>query len=249
MRPYLILLGLLLAVFIGLGAYKQFQPSGDRIADTAKQAIQKKDPTFCDVLSKRTEKPPGRGDGKGVPYVSYPRNQCLLTYLQATKDRQVCEMLDVQDNDASRGVKEYCYNFIADAYQDPTVCQKLDGTAHSWKSIPVCRAVAKRDVRECDILAKDEQDFHLQYSPKTDCILEVVRRTKDYTICAGITGPGYGSLDAEGADLDRNECLKIGGCDKPDRRQEICLLMKYPAWTLSEEKAQCATETWKCPDR
>lgn len=243
MKPYLILAAILLVILTGVIAFKLQQNPDVVVASMAKQAIQKKDPTLCNSLPQRTEESRDPEDGKGSPSVSYPRNQCLLSYLHEAKDRQVCDLLNGQDD---AGSKEHCYNFIAEVYQDPVVCQKLAGTAHSWKSIPICIAVAKRDVHECDILAKEEA--HLSYSPKTDCILEVVRRTKDYTICSGITGPGYGTFGMEGADSDRNRCLEIGGCDKPDKRRELCALMRYPSYMLPEEKAQCLTQTWECPD-
>jgi hypothetical protein len=237
MRPYLIILGVISLVFIGVIAFKYLQPSADRIASVAIMASNKNDPSICNKLSAHETKV---DPSIGRTIDMYPRDECLMNYLRNTKDRTVCDLLNTEGN------KYTCYNFIADVYKDPAACQKLDGTPSSWKSIPICLAVAKRDVRECDVLDEEAQINQLQYSPKTDCILEVVRRTKDYTICSGITGFGYGSFDA-GGDSDRNECLKIGGCDKPDKRQVICSLMKYPSWTLKEEKDQCLTETWKCP--
>lgn len=239
MRVFLIVLGALSLILLGVVTFKHFQPSADRIAAVADQAAKKKDPLLCNSLPEHQIISGVSHDGDRWTDDAYPREQCLNNYLRSTKDRNVCELLNKE------GDKLTCYKFIAEVYHDPTLCQKLNGNPSSWKDVPICIAVAKRDVRECDILDQQQQ---LQYSPKTDCVLEVIRQTRDYTICAGITGPGYGSFDATGADSDRNSCLKIGGCDKPDKRQEICSMMKYPSWILPEEKSKCLTETWACPD-
>ena len=244
MRPYLIIITILivaLAAIFGLGGYV-----GTSTESTTQRAIVMRDPRVCDSLESRHEEPPGppEYDGKGAVHVTYPRNSCLSAYLRATKDRQVCELFDPRDNDGSNDPREFCYQFIADVYQDPAACEKIPDSPHLWKSLPICLAVAKRDVRECDAL--NEMDKILSYSSKTDCILAVVKRTRDASICDGITGPGYGSFDPAATAGYKNECLKISWCDKPEKRQEFCAQVQYPSWVLQEEKAQCLTEKWEC---
>lgn len=205
MRIYLGIIGWLLLALVAVGLFGgRADATIDRIAN---QAIERRDPALCDRLEVRHEELPGppEQDGKGAPRITYPRNVCLSLYLHASKDRGVCERLTPQDDDPAGGAIEACYEFIADVHQDPTACEKIPESAHRWKSLPICIAVAKRDVRECDVL--DEMDKRLSYSSKTDCILEVVKRTRDASSCAGITRPGYGSFDPEAAAGYKNECL------------------------------------------
>lgn len=238
-KPYIILNAILLALVIlivGLGPMlKTIWNQRTQPLELAKSTL---DPTKCMALPERTEEQYTNREGEEQTSVKHPREDCLLRYLNDSKDRRTCELLNVQDH------QEYCYELIAKTYSDPNICMQLEGTPHSWKSVAICRATALRDIKECDVLGKVEMEAHLPYSPKTDCILEVVGLTRDYRPCLDITGSAYGGSDAMTA---RNQCLKIAGCDKPDERKELCALMAYPTSTWPEEKAQCLTETWKCP--
>jgi hypothetical protein len=86
MRPYLILLGVLLAVFIGVLTFKHFQPSADRITSVAEQASQKKDSSICNNLPVHETLSGTDHDGEAYTADTYPREQCLMQYLRNTKD-------------------------------------------------------------------------------------------------------------------------------------------------------------------
>lgn len=236
-KPFIILNAVLLAfVILIFGLGPTLKTIWSRQTQPLEIAKKTNDPKKCIALPERTEKQYTNREGAEQTRVDYPREDCLLRYLNETKDRTTCELLTEPDH------REYCYRLIAKTYSDPKMCELLEGTPHSWKSVVICRAAALRNVKECDELGKPEY-ARLPYSPKTDCILEVVGLTRDYQPCLDITGSTYGGSDSMSA---RDECLRIAGCDKPGLRKELCALMAYPTSTWPEEKAQCLTETWRC---
>lgn len=220
--------------------------------DKAEEAVQKKDVSICTALPiHQSINAPYDDGGKWAhpikAYDVYPHDDCLIYYLNITNDRAVCDLLSGQS--AFAEPKERCFRQIADAHQDPSQCPKLSGTV----LIQTCLAVAKRDVRECEVLSADDfyidSRFDQMVSPKTQCILAVVNRTKDYSVCSSVTDKlsGYMFDRSWGNESVRDDCYRIAGCDKPEKRNEICSLM-YPSGT-PEEKSKCLTEKWECPTR
>jgi|GEM_PF-2747596 hypothetical protein len=237
MKKILIALIILLAVFIGVTVYKRGDTLEHRIDTRAEDAAKTGDITKCDSLPTIKETSYDRG-GEQVSGTEYPRDTCLQNYLRATNDKGTCDKM------TNAGNKEYCYNYLAEVYSDPSWCNKLDSKSPAyWKTSVICKAIATLKIEDCSPL--DDPQLNpprFAYSPKTDCITEIVKRTHNYKNCGLINGPSYGLFETSES---KNECLKYAGCELTDR-QDLCSMMQYPTNTIPQIKKQCLTEKWSC---
>lgn len=238
MKKILIAVIILLAVFIGVVVYKRGDTLEHRIDTRAEDAAKTGDISKCDSLPATQETSYDRG-GEQVSGTEYPRDTCLQNYLRATNDKSTCDKM------INAGNKQSCYTYLAEVYSDPSWCSKLDPKDPAyWKFSVLCKATATLNLDDCSPF--DDPKWNppnFSYSPKTDCIIEIVKRTHNYNDCLKITGPSYMSFDVVG---DKNSCLKLAGCASPDKRQEICNLIEYPKNTIPQIKKQCLTENWSC---
>lgn|SRR3989338_9596776 len=276
MKKILAAIVIILALYVGTGFLNSTNfglPLSKKAEKVAKQAVKAKDPTKCISLPIKEEIPAPSEDGKGLPRITYGRDTCLSKYLEATKDSQACELMAEAENKntcyfqvakntndiswcnkfdlTAQGnshwdvikAKNRCISYIAEVHSNPEVCNTMDSTDPAyWHTSVLCRAVATLDIKECDKF--DSLKNNLSFA-KTDCILAIVRYTHNDKDCLGITEGGYMSSDSW---HDRNRCLKYAGCDKPEKRAELCSLIQYEKWTLQEEKDLCLEEKWECPE-
>lgn len=231
----------LLALFSGVVLYSgkyagRPKTESEKIAD---KAAREQSPSRCEQLSIKVEEIYYH-DGEQRTSITHPQDECLKSYLLKTNDQNVCDKFSDKEN------KRWCISYIAEVYSDPNWCSKLDAQDPAyWLYSVLCRAVATLNIKECAPLDKPElKPPVFAYAPKTDCIREIVLRTHNYNDCLLIDGPAYGFFDKRDA---RNNCLKTAGCDKPEKRKEICSLIEYNQWVLPEEKRLCLTEKWDCP--
>lgn len=237
MKKILIAVVILLAVFIGIVVYKRGNTLEHRIDARAKDAAKTGDISKCDSLSATREASNVRG-GEQVSGTEYPRDACLQNYLRATNDKSTCDKMTNADN------KESCYTYLAEVYSDPSWCNKLNSKDPAyWKTSVICKAIATQKIEDCSPL--DDPKWNpprFAYSPKTDCITGVVKRTHDYKDCGLINGPSYGLFETGES---KNVCLQYAGCELTDR-QDLCSMMQYATNTIPQIKKQCLTEKWPC---
>lgn len=233
----LIVVVISLGLFIGFTIYKRGATLEKKIDSQADIAAKTGDITKCDTLPANKETTYDR-DGEQMARTEYPRDACLQEYLRATNDKITCDTM----TDAS--TKEYCYNYLAEVYSDPGWCGKLDTKSPAyWKDSVLCKAIATLNIEDCAPLDTPELNPpRFSYSPKADCITEVVKRTHNYKDCGLINGPGYGLFETGES---KNECLRYAGCKLTDR-QDLCSMMYYAKNTIPQIKKQCLTEKWSC---
>lgn len=241
----------------------------------AAQAIRLSKPEKCNSLPLKDERPAPEDDHFRETIVTYAHDDCLEKYVKEKKDTQVCAMMSelinrnycyllntkntndiewcnkiVSGDDKNWvqhhiKIKNECISYIAEVYSDPNICERLDGAdAAHWKASIDCRAIAARDIQECYNF--DKQGFvppQFTYSPRTNCITEVVKRTHNEKDCTKINYPGYFSEDAVS---DRNMCLVFAGCNKPEKRKEICKLMNQESRWCQLKDSQQDSEDWVC---
>lgn len=148
------------------------------------------------------------------------KNACYFKLAKMTNEQKWCDAIDKENPEKSgTQLKDRCISYIAEVYSDASRCEEISSKdTLYWK----CRALASLNIEEC--LDND-----------TDCIISIVKKTHVYEDCLQLTD-------------DKNDCLRYAGCNKPEKRKEICSYFEYDQWTFPEEKELCLTETWECPD-
>ncbi|MDH5596737.1 MAG: membrane lipoprotein lipid attachment site-containing protein [Candidatus Peregrinibacteria bacterium] len=188
MKKYLITASILLL----LTGCSEYHSADKEISKKVSQAVKNNDATVCLKLPDVVQDTNARVDGKGTLPTKYPRNECILEYANVTSDEKACDIL-AEPSYANRGYylnrkKNLCYERIAEAKSDPRFCENIK-MHWVWKSPEICHALATLDLEIC-LAAENKEYSHLQKSPMTDCIIELVARTKRSDYCEYIKGPG-----------------------------------------------------------
>ena len=199
-----------------------FWMTSSDVGQAAHRAIETHNPGECDILPTEVELQPSHDD-EMAPSFSFPRDACLILYLAETADPSSCEKMYYTTN------RNMCYKYSANIYSDPTWCDEFKDWSDNRQYIH-CRAIATRDISECDIL--DTLGAEQKYiQAKIFCINDVVFRTGEYRLCSKIDS------DISFSDSYKRNCFEAATCKWPELEEEICEYMQSEGQTLS--KLEC----------
>jgi hypothetical protein len=161
-------------------------------------------------------------------YYIYPKGRCLVDYAMSTLDIAGCQRLENVENNF---IGPYsCLSYIAEARTDVSICALEPNNLQAN-----CIALVTLDTSNCFDTPRDEYDTSKYPRSVGWCVVEVVRRTNNYSSCLQINGPDFG----EQWTVMRNECLVNVARTKD--REKICQLMADDTKGF-DQKQRCLTD-------
>lgn len=114
-----------------------------------------------------------------------------------TLDPAYCEKLQTL---STKSEGNTCFAYFAEIKSDISWCEKVKNP----DTKAYCRAYVSKNPEECYALSRDDHDIAGYSRGVGFCIGDVVKRSKDYTMCLAIDSLEYGRQ----WEIQRNECLE-----------------------------------------